>query len=57
MLVVFTLLWLLIAPFLAGYFPEPLLFINAPFLVMLIGAAILWVVFTAVAWVLRKLGH
>lgn len=51
--VVFVALWLIIAPFLAGHFADPVLFLNAPWLI-LFG---LMVVLTVIAWVLRRLGH
>lgn len=51
--VVLVILWLIASPFLAGHFADPVLFVNAPWLI-LFG---LMVLLSVIAWVLRRLGH
>jgi hypothetical protein len=51
--IVLVVLWLIVSPFLAGHFADPVLFLNAPWLI-LFG---LLVLFPIMAWLLRRLGH
>lgn len=52
-LVIFVVLWLVIAPFFAFRSRDPILFFNAPWLIVF-G---LMVVLSALTWILKRLGH
>lgn len=52
-IVVLVVCWLVVSPFLAGHFADPVLFMNAPWLI-LFG---LMVLLPIIAWALRRLGH
>lgn len=50
-LAVLVIVWLIVAPFIAGWFPSPGFLLNAPWL-LLFGAIVL---LSMLAWVAKKL--
>jgi len=46
-----VIVWLIVAPFIAGWFPSPAFVLNAPWLLLFGALALLW----ALAWAAKKL--
>lgn len=50
-------LWFTVGWFFALQFPNPTKVWAAPFVIMFAGGAVIWIVLTFMAWVLRRLGR